>query len=125
MSASRWKEESRLAQFEPLALGVPLSNFPKSEEGFLLVTEQISALVKVIQVRLNESRFYRYHPVLGEQGVQPASKNSLPYLGENPEQFDFNRFATTTARANRCSTRSRVNSWVKSLVTVSSGAPDG
>jgi len=89
LSASRWKEESRLAQFEPLALGVPLTDFTRSEEGYLLVTEQISALVKVIQVRLNESRFYRYHPVHGELGIEPASKNSLPYLGENPEQFEF------------------------------------
>lgn len=89
LSPSRWKTESRLAQFEPLASGKPISNFTRSEEAYLLVTEQISALVKVIQVRLNETRFYQYHPETHGHAIHPASKNSLPYLGENPDQFNF------------------------------------
>jgi len=90
LSPSQWKEESRLAQFEPLAGGLELSKFTQIEDGYLLVTEQISALVKVLQVRLNETRFYQNHPIGQEKDISPASKNSLPYLGENPEQFDFN-----------------------------------
>ncbi len=89
LSPSRWKEESRLAQFEPLAEGLPLTAFPIPEDGYLLVTEQIAALVKVIQVRLNESRFYQHQLAAHENALQPAPKNSLPYLGENPSQFDF------------------------------------
>ncbi len=89
LSPSRWKEESRLAQFEPLAAGMPLSKFSRPEDGFLLITNQISALVKVIQVRLNEARYYQLHPTKHENNIQPALKNSLPYLGENPEQFKF------------------------------------
>ncbi|MDO8365385.1 MAG: hypothetical protein Q7T20_01225 [Saprospiraceae bacterium] len=89
LSPSRWKEESRLAQFEPLAKGVPISKFTKPEEGYLMVTEQISAQVKVIQVKLNESRHYQYHPEKHGNGISPADKNSYPYLGENPEQFNF------------------------------------
>ena len=89
LSPSRWKEESMLAQFEPLASGKPISHFAQPEEGYLRVTEQISALVKVIQVRLNETRFYHYHPETHGHAVQPASKNSLPYLDENPDQFKF------------------------------------
>ena len=89
VSPSKWKEESRLAQFEPLVGGIPLSQFSQAEEGYLLATEQISALVKVVQVKLNEARFYQYYPEGGANTVQPAAKNSLPYLGENPEQFNF------------------------------------
>ncbi len=89
LSPSQWKEESRLAQFEPLIQGIELSKFAQPEEGYLLLTEQISALVKVLQVRLNETRFYQDHPNKEGAGPQSASKNSLPYLGENPEQFKF------------------------------------
>lgn len=90
LSASRWKESSRLARFEPLAKGIPLNKFSKPEDGYLMVTEQIAALVKVIQVRLNESHFYQYQVANSEYGVQPDSKTILPYLGENPDQFIFN-----------------------------------
>lgn len=89
LSPSRWKEASRLAKFEPLAKGVPLSNFPQLDDGYLMVTEQIAALVKVVQARLNEARFYQYHPSSLEKGLQPMAKNSLPYLGEDPAQFEF------------------------------------
>ncbi|MFN0037127.1 MAG: hypothetical protein ACKVUS_18885 [Saprospiraceae bacterium] len=89
LSPSRWKEESRLAQFEPMAEGVEISKFPRPEEGYLRVTEQIAALVKVLQVKLNETRFYQYYPDTQQNAIQPASKHGLPYLGENPGQFDF------------------------------------
>lgn len=89
LTPSRWKEASKLAKFEPLAKGVPISKFERPEDGYLMLAEQLSKLVKVVQVRLNESRFYQYHPTLNEKGVMPAAKNSFPYLGENPEQFNF------------------------------------
>ena len=89
LSPSRWKEASRLAKFEPLAKGVPLSNFSQLDDGYLMVTEQIAALVKVVQARLNEAKFYQYHPASPENGVQPIAKNSVPYLGEDPAQFEF------------------------------------
>lgn len=84
-----WKKGSRLGRFEPLAKGNPLSKFPKSDDGYLLLTEQISALVQVMQVRLNEARFYQEHQVNNGAGIQPTAPNSLPYLGEQPSQFVF------------------------------------
>lgn len=90
VSPSRWKEESRLAQFEPLAEGTALSDFPVPENGYLLVTEQIAAFVKQMQVKLNEAKFYQTHPVSQEnKGIQPVFGGQMPYLGENPAQFDF------------------------------------
>lgn len=89
LSPSRWKQESRLAHFEPLAAGVELSKFSRPEDGFLLVTEQIAALVKVVQARLNETRFYQDHPEKQQNAVAPSGEGSLPYLGENPAQFEF------------------------------------
>lgn len=89
LSPSRWKEESRLAQFKPLAGGVPLNTFPIPEDGYLMATEQIAALVKVMQVRLNEAQHYQYFG--GD--TPPISPNfpafRRPYLGEDPHQFDF------------------------------------
>ena len=89
LQASRWKQSSRLGQFEPLVEGIPLNKFPKPEEGFQRLTDQIAALIKIKQVRLNEARFYQYHPDKHQSSIQVAAKNSLPYLGENPEQFEF------------------------------------
>lgn len=85
---SRWKEASRLAQFEPLAGGVPIQSFPQPDEGYLLATEQIAALVKVIQVKINEARFFQDFPAADSKGLIPNQPN-LPYLGENPSQFEF------------------------------------
>lgn len=89
ISPSRWEEESRLAQFKPLAGGIPLNTFPIPEDGYLMATEQIAALVKVIQVRLHEAQHHQY---LGGDAL-PVSLNypafSRPYLGEDPRQFDF------------------------------------
>lgn len=89
VSPSRWKEESRLAQFTPLAGGIPLSKFPRSEDGFLLLAEQLAKMVKVIQVRLNEARYYHYHPEMKPRALQSTQSGSLPYLGEQPDQFKF------------------------------------
>jgi hypothetical protein len=89
VSPSLWKEESPLAKFEPLAEGVPLSSFPVPEDGYLMVTEQIAAFVKKIQVRLNEVKFYQNHPT-HEKNLELAPKHSFPYLGGNPNQFVFN-----------------------------------
>ncbi len=94
VSPSRWKEESRLAQFEPLAEGVSLKEFTREEDGYLMVTEQLAALIKVIQVRLNEARFYHTHPNVYRGGLQLATSERLPYLGEQPEQFSFDPPAT-------------------------------
>jgi len=62
LSPSLWKESSRLAQFVPLANGTPISKFPQMEDGYLTITEEISAHVKRLQRNLNEERFYQYYP---------------------------------------------------------------
>ncbi len=93
VSPSLWKEESPLARFKPLAEGMPLSSFPVPEDGYLLVTEQIAAFVKKIQVRLNEVKFYQNHPT-NENNLELAPKHSFPYLGGNPNQFVYNPPAT-------------------------------
>ena len=89
VASSAWQKESRLAKFEPLAKGIPLSGFSNSDEGYLMVTEQIAALVKTIQVRLNETRHFFAQSSNGSN-IRPVTNNTLPYLGDNPEQFDFN-----------------------------------
>lgn len=89
LSPSRWKEESRLAQFEPMLDGLPLTAFTIQEDGYLLIAEHVAALVKVIQAKLNESRFIQYHAETPSNSIVPKAPNSLPYLGENPEQFEF------------------------------------
>ncbi len=90
LTPSRWQVASRLARFKPLVEGVELSKFPQQEEGYLLATEQIVAQTKVLQAKLNEARYFKYYPELDNKSIVPESKYCHPYLGEDPEQFEFN-----------------------------------
>ena len=90
LSPSSWKETSRLSKFEPLVGGVPIQKFSSTEDAYIKVTNQLAALIKVMQVRLNEARFYHDHASETELGLRQATQTALPYLGENPEQFEFN-----------------------------------
>ena len=89
LTPSRWKEESRLAGFKPMADGAPLSSFKVEEEGYLNVTEEISALIKVLQAKLGEAKFYQSRLVATDQGLVTSSKRALPYLGESDGDFDY------------------------------------
>jgi hypothetical protein len=89
VAPSRWKEASRLARFEALAGGIPLQSFPHPDEGYLTATEQIAALAKIVQVKINEARFFQDFPVAEATGLIPTHLN-MPWLGHNPEQFVFN-----------------------------------
>lgn len=90
LTPSRWKDTSRLAQFKPLVNGIELSRFPQPEEGYLLATEQIVAQAKSLQAKLNEARYFKYYPELDAKSIVPASRYCHPYLGEDPDQFEFN-----------------------------------
>lgn len=89
LSPSRWKEESRLAGFKPLAAGIPLSLFKQEDEGFLTVTEELSALIKVLQARLGEAKFYQSRLVTADPEQIRIGKTTMPYLGESPESLEF------------------------------------
>jgi hypothetical protein len=90
LSPSRWKEESRLSEFEAMAGGMPLNQFPVVDDGYLKVSEQLAALVKVVQVRLNEAKYYLQDPThANEARALMATPQGLPYLGENPSMFEF------------------------------------
>lgn len=90
LSPSRWQEESRLAGFKPLADGVPLSLFKPEEEGYLTMTEEIAALLKVLQPRLGEVKFYQSRLSKTEQGKSGQVNKSIPYLGESDHLLKFN-----------------------------------
>lgn len=90
LSPCRWKEESRLCEFKPMADGIPLSHYPNPGDGYLKITEQLAELVKVIQFRLNEAKYYLQHTDHTNETLAPtAMTHGLPYLGENPAMFEF------------------------------------
>lgn len=89
LSPSRWKETSRLAGFTPMAKGIPLSAHKPEEEGYLAVTEEISALLKVLQARLGETKFYQSRAVTADAGQISAGNKPLPYLGESDESLEI------------------------------------
>ncbi len=90
LNDSDWKKNSGMKSFEPLLGGKTLKSFALQDEGFRKATEEIASLIKVVQVRINEVRYYQMLGKNDGYGIRPASKYALPYLGENPEQFDFN-----------------------------------
>lgn len=85
LSPCRWKETSRLAGFPAMLKGAPLTAFKVGDEAYLMITEQLAALIKVLQARLNEEQHYQ------QQSTQPihAGRKSLPHLGEDPELLSF------------------------------------
>lgn len=90
LSPSRWKETSRLAAFKPLAKGTPLSTLKHEDEGYLDITEEIAELVKLLQSRLGEEKFYQGRNVAIEAGMAPSRQRAIPYLGESDEKMEFN-----------------------------------
>lgn len=93
LSPSRWKEESRLAGFKPMGHGIALSTMKLEEEGYLEITEELSSLIKVLQARLGEAKFYQSRLVSADQGQISAGKKVRPYLGELPEALEFQEIA--------------------------------
>jgi hypothetical protein len=93
LSPSRWKEESRLAGFKPLAGGVPLSSFKLEETGYLAVTEEVSALIKVLQKRLGEEKFYQSRLAKPDNDTPAVRKRSLPYTGGADESLELQEIA--------------------------------
>lgn len=90
LSPSRWKEESRLAGFAPMAGGTPLTAYKVEEDGYLAITEELAALLKVLQNRLGEAKFYnsRLEPS-GNVQLKAGSSVGQPYLGESDEELAF------------------------------------
>ena len=93
LSPSRWKEESRLAGFTPMAEGIPLSSFKQKDEGYLTVTEELAELIKLLQIRLGEVKFYQSRVVAADHGQVPTKKRRLPYLGEPDDTLEFHEAA--------------------------------
>lgn len=92
LAPCRWKEESRIAGFAPMAAGAALSSFKQVEEGYLMVTDEVAALIKVLQSRLDELKFYKSRLVEGESG-QTAAKRASPYLGDADDSLEFHDIA--------------------------------
>ncbi|MBL7809912.1 MAG: hypothetical protein JNN28_18970 [Saprospiraceae bacterium] len=85
-----WKKHARIKSFEPLLEGKTLKSFAVQEEGFRRAVAELSTLINLVQVRIREARYYQLHGQNLEKDIQTGGKYALPYLGENPEQFDFN-----------------------------------
>jgi hypothetical protein len=86
---SDWEKRSRLGAFEPLLRGKPITSFSSEDEGFKQATAELAALIKLVQSRLSEAKYYRIQIKNNPFDISPASGYALPYLGEHPEQFDF------------------------------------
>lgn len=89
LNDSDWKKSSGIRSFEPLLGGRTLKSFAVQDEGFRKATEEIASLIKLMEVRLHEAKYYQLSGRNSAEGIQPASSYALPYLGENPEQFEF------------------------------------
>lgn len=90
LSPSRWKEESRLASFKPMADGIPFTKYKVEEDGYLTVTEELAALLKVLQLRLGEEKFYqsRLEPA-GNVQLKASTNDNQPYLGDAESELGF------------------------------------
>jgi hypothetical protein len=89
LSASTWKDTSRLAGFKALARGIPLASFKQKDEGYLAITEEIAELVKLLQRRLGEAKFYQSRLAAADTPSLGAGKRSLPYLGESDGDLEY------------------------------------
>lgn len=83
LSPSRWKKTSRLAGFEPMAEGKDLASFKQDDAGYLAVTEELSALIKVLQTRLGEAKFHKSRDATVDSDQISNDKRIPPYLGES------------------------------------------
>jgi len=89
LSPSTWKDTSRLAGFKAMAGEIPLTAFKPVEEGYLTVTEELSALISLLQSRLNETKFYQSRLVASEQRNRQSLDKTQPYLGELEASMTF------------------------------------
>lgn len=87
-----WKKSSRIKSFEPLLDGKTLKSFAAQEDGFRKAIAELASLIKLVQVRIKEAQYYQLHGQnqSTDKDIQSGGRFALPYLGENPEQFDFN-----------------------------------
>jgi hypothetical protein len=93
LSPSRWKAESRLAAFKPLAGGTPLSSYKQEDEGYLKLTEELAALIKLVQTRLGEVKFQQSRLASADQTKPNSGKRPLPYLGDADDSMEFQETA--------------------------------
>lgn len=87
VSASHWKNHSRLARFKTLGPKKALNQIQPEEEGYLELIEQISKEIKALQRNLDELKFARtqpgdspdaWPPLLGEAKVYPIPEPVSP-----------------------------------------------
>lgn len=93
LSPCLWKESSRLAGFKALIKGTPLNAFKNEDEGFLQITEELAAIIKVMQARLTELRYFQSRKVAPDEGLRALDPGSLPYLGESDGALEFHNVA--------------------------------
>lgn len=91
LAPCRWKETSRLAGFKAMAGGKAISAFKLPDEAYLSITEEIATLVKLLQSRLGEEKFYQSRPAEVPANQASETKSSKPYLGETPELLEFHQ----------------------------------
>lgn len=90
LAPSRWKEESRLAGFKPVNEGKLLSDYKVEEEGYLAVTEELSALIKLVQSRLSEEKFYQSRLSQPDSGARALEARGWPAQSiEAGESLEF------------------------------------
>lgn len=93
VSASKWQEKSRLANYESLGPPEPLNQVKPETAGWHELTTQISEHVRFVQSVLNEVRFYRNRPVIADEHpvtyAETADPVPLPDLGDDPAAVTF------------------------------------
>lgn len=95
VSASKWREKSRLANYETLGPPEPLNQVKPETAGWHELTTQISEHVRFVQSVLNEVRFYHNRPVIADEYpahyAETAEVVPLPDLGDDPAAVTFVR----------------------------------
>lgn len=89
LSPSRWQEVSRLAGFKPMNSGKPLSALKVEDEGYLAITEELSALIKLLQSRLQEEKFYQSRLTQPVAGGAVLSAGNLVRAENREEPLEF------------------------------------
>lgn len=95
LSPSRWQEQSRLAGFKPMNKGKVLSSLKVDDEGYLAITEELSAVIKLLQSRLHETKFYQSristpgteHRIPGGKSLAPVTETTEPLEFHEIPQF--------------------------------------
>lgn len=91
LAPCRWKETSRLTGFKPMIGGKAITAFKTPDEAYLSITEEIATLVKLLQSRLGEEKFYQNRPSEVGASHSNSPQTAKPYLGESPELLEFHQ----------------------------------